>query len=130
MLSIFCDLRFIDAKSLIAIRRKHPAPFGCWYYGADVVFGGRTQLGCMAATAQAEVEATKAAQCADNEHAGQNDDRTYLGSKPSFSREQFFKVRDLLGQETVTVAAIAKETGLKRRRSIGSRTIRRARRQR
>jgi hypothetical protein len=28
---------------LIAIRRKHPALFGCWQYGADVVIGGRTQ---------------------------------------------------------------------------------------
>jgi putative DNA-invertase from lambdoid prophage Rac len=44
----------------------------------------------------------------------QNDDRAYLGRKPSFSREQFGQVREMLGQQTVTVAAIAKETGLTR----------------
>jgi putative DNA-invertase from lambdoid prophage Rac len=46
--------------------------------------------------------------------ASQNDDRAYLGRKPSFSREQFAQVREMLGQQTVTVAAIAKETGLTR----------------
>jgi putative DNA-invertase from lambdoid prophage Rac len=71
-------------------------------------------IGFMAATAQAQAEATKAAQRAGIEHARQNDERAYLGRKPSFSREQFAKVRDLLGHDTVTVASIAKETGLTR----------------
>jgi putative DNA-invertase from lambdoid prophage Rac len=68
----------------------------------------------MAALSQAQAEATKAAQRAGIEHARQNDDRAYLGRKPSFSREQFAQVREMLGKETVTVAAIAKETGLTR----------------
>ena len=68
----------------------------------------------MAALSQAQAEATKAAQRAGIEHARQNDDRAYLGRKPSFSREQFGRVREMLGQQTVTVAAIAKETGLTR----------------
>jgi putative DNA-invertase from lambdoid prophage Rac len=68
----------------------------------------------MAALSQAQAEATKAAQRAGIEHARQNDDRAYLGRKPSFSREQFGRVREMLGQQTVTVAAIAKETRLTR----------------
>ncbi len=68
----------------------------------------------MAAFSQAQAEATKAAQRAGIEHARQNDDRAYLGRKPSFSREQFAQVREMLGRQTVTVAAIAKETGLTR----------------
>jgi DNA invertase Pin-like site-specific DNA recombinase len=38
----------------------------------------------------------------------------YLGRKPSFTREQFVKVRAMLGQQAVGVARIAKETGLTR----------------
>ena len=53
----------------------------------------------MAATSQAQVEATKAAQRAGIEHAKQNDDRAYLGRKPSFTREQYNKVREMLGQQ-------------------------------
>ncbi len=68
----------------------------------------------MAALSQAQAEATKAAQRAGIEHARQNDDRAYLGRKPSFSREQFGRVREMLGQQTVAVATIAKETGLTR----------------
>jgi DNA invertase Pin-like site-specific DNA recombinase len=68
----------------------------------------------MAATAQAQAEATKAAQRAGIEHAKQNSERAYLGRKPSFTREQFAKVRAMLGQQTVGIAQIAKETGLTR----------------
>jgi DNA invertase Pin-like site-specific DNA recombinase len=68
----------------------------------------------MSATAQAQAEATKAAQRAGIEHAKQNDERAYLGRKPSFTREQFNKVRDMLWQEAVGVAQVAKETGLTR----------------
>ncbi len=68
----------------------------------------------MAATAQAQAEATKAAQRAGIEHAKQSGDRAYRGRKPSFTREQFVKVRAMLGQQAVGVAQIAKETGLTR----------------
>jgi DNA invertase Pin-like site-specific DNA recombinase len=71
-------------------------------------------IGFMAATAQAQAEATKAAQRAGIEHAKQNDQRAYLGRKPSFTREQFLKVRSMLGQQTVGVAQIAKEARLTR----------------
>jgi putative DNA-invertase from lambdoid prophage Rac len=71
-------------------------------------------IGFMAATAQAQAEATKAAQRAGIEHAKQHGDRTYLGRKPSFTRTQFAQVRDLLSQEAVGIARIAKETGLTR----------------
>jgi putative DNA-invertase from lambdoid prophage Rac len=71
-------------------------------------------IGFMAATAQAQAEATKAAQRAGIEHAKQNDDRAYLGRKPSFTRQQFDTVRDMLGQQAVGIAQIAKTTGLSR----------------
>ena len=41
-------------------------------------------------------------------------DPAYLGRKPSFTREQFNKVREMLGQQAVGIAQIAKETGLTR----------------
>jgi len=68
----------------------------------------------MAATSQAQAEATKAAQRAGIEHAKQRGDRAYIGRKPSFTREQFNKVRAMLGQEAVGIAQIARETGLTR----------------
>jgi putative DNA-invertase from lambdoid prophage Rac len=43
-----------------------------------------------------------------------NDDRAYLGRKPSYTREQFAKVRDMLGQAAMGIAAIANEVGLSR----------------
>jgi putative DNA-invertase from lambdoid prophage Rac len=67
----------------------------------------------MAATAQAQAEATKAAQRAGIEHAKQTDERAYLGRKPSFTRAQFTAVRQLLGQNTV-LTQIAKDAGLSR----------------
>ncbi len=68
----------------------------------------------MAATAQAQAEATKAAQRAGIEHAKRSSERAYLGRKPTFGREQFAKVLAMLGQETVGIAQIAKDTGLTR----------------
>jgi putative DNA-invertase from lambdoid prophage Rac len=68
----------------------------------------------MAATSQAQAEATKAAQRAGIEHAKQSGDRAYLGRKPSFTREQFAEVCAMLGQEAVGIAQIARETGLTR----------------
>jgi DNA invertase Pin-like site-specific DNA recombinase len=68
----------------------------------------------MAATAQAQAEATKAAQRAGIEHAKLRGDRAYLGRKPSFTRAQLDHARALLAQEAVGIARIAKETGLTR----------------
>lgn len=66
----------------------------------------------MAATAQAQAEATKAAQRAGIDHARSTGDR-YLGRKPSFSLEQLRSVESLLKYDT-PVAHIAWETGLSR----------------
>jgi hypothetical protein len=62
------------------------------------------------AARQRDGEATKAAQRAGIEHAKQNDGRAYLGRKPSFTREQFNEVREMLGQQAVGIAQIATET--------------------
>ena len=66
----------------------------------------------MAASAQAEAEATKEAQRAGIERAKRNGE-SYLGRKPSYSREQLVIARDMLGQNT-GIAAIAKAIGLSR----------------
>jgi putative DNA-invertase from lambdoid prophage Rac len=71
-------------------------------------------IGFMAATAQAQAEATKAAQRAGIAHAKANDGHAYLGRKPSYSREQFGTVREMLGRQAVGIAQIAKDTGLTR----------------
>ena len=68
----------------------------------------------MAATAQAQAEATKAAQRAGIDHAKAREDRPYLGRKPSFDRRQYETVRAMLAQEAVGVSQIAKATGLSR----------------
>jgi putative DNA-invertase from lambdoid prophage Rac len=68
----------------------------------------------MAATSQAQAEATKVAQRAGIEHAKQNDERAYLGRKPSYTREQLNKVQAMLGRQTLSIAQVAKETGLTR----------------
>jgi DNA invertase Pin-like site-specific DNA recombinase len=68
----------------------------------------------MAATSQAQAEATKAAQRAGIEHAKQRGDRAYIGRKPSYTRDQLVQVRAMLGQEAVSIAQIARETGLTR----------------
>lgn len=70
-------------------------------------------IGFMAATAQAQAEATKAAQRAGIDHAKQFDDRKYLGRKPSFTRQQLATVRDMLSKGT-GVAQIADATELSR----------------
>jgi putative DNA-invertase from lambdoid prophage Rac len=71
-------------------------------------------IGFMAATAQAQAEATKAAQRAGIEHAKAKDGAAYLGRKPSYTREQFARVRDMLAQDAVGIARIANESGLSR----------------
>src|SRR5271163_2429237 len=71
-------------------------------------------IGFMAATAQAQAEATKAAQRAGIEHARGKEQSAYLGRKPSFTRAQFRAVRDMLGQGSVGVAQIARAARLSR----------------
>jgi putative DNA-invertase from lambdoid prophage Rac len=66
----------------------------------------------MSATAQAQAEATKAAQRAGIAHARGNGE-VYLGRKPSYDRKQFETVRDMLGINA-TIADIVRETGLSR----------------
>jgi DNA invertase Pin-like site-specific DNA recombinase len=66
----------------------------------------------MAATAQAQAEATKAAQRAGIDHAKAKNDRAYLGRKPSFTRDQFDAVRNAL--QTKSITEVAKDTGLTR----------------
>jgi putative DNA-invertase from lambdoid prophage Rac len=68
----------------------------------------------MAATAQAQAEIIKEAQIAGIAHAQQYDDGTkYRGRKPTFTRQQFTLVRELLSQG-IAISSIAKTTGLKR----------------
>lgn len=64
----------------------------------------------MAATAQAQAEATKEAQKAGIAHAKLKEDK-YLGRKPSYSREQIQAVQEMTGK---SVTEIAKITGLSR----------------
>ncbi|MCP3417792.1 recombinase family protein [Bradyrhizobium brasilense] len=66
----------------------------------------------MAATSQAQAEATKEAQAAGIIHA-KADPRKYLGRKPSFTRKQLEIVRDMMGREAGT-SAIASGAGLSR----------------
>jgi hypothetical protein len=68
----------------------------------------------MSATAQAQAEAAKAAQRAGIEHAKANDGRAYLGRKPSYTREQFNQVREMLWQQAAGIAQIARHTKLTR----------------
>jgi putative DNA-invertase from lambdoid prophage Rac len=68
----------------------------------------------MAATAQAQAEATKEAQRAGIAHAKANGDaRAYRGRKPSYSRKQFEDACALLGKSN-GVGDIARITGLTR----------------
>jgi DNA invertase Pin-like site-specific DNA recombinase len=66
----------------------------------------------MAATAQAQAEATKEAQRAGIAHAKTKED-AYRGRKPSFTREQVATVRDLLSKQT-QIAEVSRITGLSR----------------
>lgn len=70
-------------------------------------------IGFMAASAQAQAEATKAAQAAGIEHAKANGENAYRGRKPSFTRAQMEAVRDMLAQDA-GISVIAKSTGLSR----------------
>jgi putative DNA-invertase from lambdoid prophage Rac len=68
----------------------------------------------MAATAQAQAEATKAAQKAGIAHARATDDTSYLGRKPSFTRAQFEQVKVLLAAGTMNLNQIAEATKVSR----------------
>jgi putative DNA-invertase from lambdoid prophage Rac len=68
----------------------------------------------MAATAQAQAEATKEAQRAGIAHAKANGDATaYKGRKPSYSRKQFENAQAMLGT-SASVGEVARTTGLTR----------------
>jgi putative DNA-invertase from lambdoid prophage Rac len=68
----------------------------------------------MAATAQAQAEATKEAQRAGIAHAKANGDgHTYRGRKPSYSRKQFETAQAMLGK-SASVGEVAKAVGLTR----------------
>jgi len=67
----------------------------------------------MAAMAQAQAEATKAAQRAGIEHARANSERAYRGRKPTYSRPQLDQVRTMLAQGAGP-ASIAKQCGISR----------------
>ncbi|MEP3946530.1 recombinase family protein [Ascidiaceihabitans sp.] len=69
-------------------------------------------IGFLAATAQAQAEATKFAQRAGID-AAKGDRRKYPGRKPSFDRQATINVRNLLGKGMGT-SLVAKETGLSR----------------
>jgi putative DNA-invertase from lambdoid prophage Rac len=90
----------------------------------NMTFDGATQdpvqkavrdalIAFMAATAQAQAEATKAAQRAGIEHAKAKGGEGYRGRKPSYTREQMAVVQNMLGQN-VNIVEIAKAAGLSR----------------
>lgn len=70
----------------------------------------------MAATSQAQAEATKAAQKAGIAHAlaSADADKLYRGKKPSYSRATFEAVQVALSAPAPNVSAIARDTGLTR----------------
>lgn len=71
-------------------------------------------IGFMAATAQAQAEATKAAQRAGIDHAkATSREDKYLGRKPAFTRGQLDMIRDMVAQGS-GASDIAKATGLTR----------------
>jgi putative DNA-invertase from lambdoid prophage Rac len=67
----------------------------------------------MAATAQAQAEATKEAQRAGIAHAKANGERAYKGRKPSYSRKQFENAQAML-EKSASVGEIARAAGLTR----------------
>lgn len=70
-------------------------------------------IGFMAATAQAQAEATKEAQKAGIAHHRAADPSKYRGRKPSYTRDQLDLMRDMLAQGA-GASAIAKATGMTR----------------
>jgi putative DNA-invertase from lambdoid prophage Rac len=70
-------------------------------------------IGFMAATAQAQAEATKDAQKAGIAHAKANSQTAYRGRKPTFTRKQVEDVLALAAEGTAT-SVIARTVGLER----------------
>lgn len=70
-------------------------------------------IGFMAATAQAQAEATKVAQAAGIAHAKATDDKAFRGRKPSYTRDQFSAITTALGSGE-TVSSIARDNGVTR----------------
>lgn len=71
-------------------------------------------IGFLAATAQAQAEATKEAQKAGIAHAKAQSDRTaYKGRKPEYDRKALALVHDMLAQGRA-IASIAREAGVSR----------------
>lgn len=70
----------------------------------------------MAATAQAQAEASKAAQRAGIDHAKASADanRKYRGKKPYFDRSTFEVVTTMLAQDGNTISEIARQAGVQR----------------
>lgn len=70
----------------------------------------------LSATAEAQAEATKAAQRAGIDHAkaSADADSLYRGKKPSYSRSTFEAVKAALAAPSVNVSQIARDTGLTR----------------
>jgi DNA invertase Pin-like site-specific DNA recombinase len=66
-------------------------------------------IGFMSATAQAQAEATKAAQAAGIAHAKATDDKAFRGRKPSYTRDQLDSIVTALGNGSDTVSAIARD---------------------
>jgi DNA invertase Pin-like site-specific DNA recombinase len=69
----------------------------------------------MAATAQAQAEATKEAQRAGIAHARANgeDSRAYKGRKPSYTRKEYESAQEMLGK-SASVGEVARTIGLTR----------------
>jgi putative DNA-invertase from lambdoid prophage Rac len=67
----------------------------------------------MAATAEAQAEATREAQKAGIAHAKAHEPHRYRGREPSFNREQLDVIRDMLAQDT-SHTAIAEAAGVSR----------------
>lgn len=76
-------------------------------------------LGFMAAMASADTKAKKEAREAGIQHAkaGPDAERKYRGKKPSYDRNTFDRIQDMLGQAH-TVTAIAKDCGVSRQTVI------------
>jgi putative DNA-invertase from lambdoid prophage Rac len=90
----------------------------------NMTFDGATQdpiqmavrdalIGFMAATAQAQAEATKVAQRGGIDDTRKKEPEKYRGRKPSFTREQLNTLREMLALGAGP-SAIARETGLTR----------------
>src|SRR5690606_35659850 len=91
---------------------------------SDLTFDGATTdpvrmavrdalIAFMAATAQAQYEATKASQRAGIE-AAKAEGKSYLGRKPSYDRATLETVKNMLAMGTAGTSEIAKATGLTR----------------